>query len=191
MAISKLDIRILLQCIINSSNVIVATKYGQLMKPNDTKSLDEAETKSESESRNERELFKIASLSLAIGFGCGVGSLQSLHWGPSGLFFKVSFGTFVAFAIGAAVGMLYWRSATSSVASARKSSLWLLLGGVCLFFYPLRFVPADKLPDILIGLSLAVAALSTVAFMLWQVKRFLDSDTRDFEKSKAETKHPI
>jgi hypothetical protein len=135
----------------------------------------------EVETRNTREFFKIASVSTAIGFGCGVGSLQSLHWGPAGLMFQVSAGTFVAFAIGAAVGLLYWRAVTSGARSARNGSKWLLLGGVALFFYPLRFVPAEKLPDIAIGLALAVTALSTVACMLWQVKRFLDHDTQEFE----------
>jgi len=156
----------------------VDKKESQTMKTTNSERLVELAAQSEPDSRSTRFFFRIASFATALALGCAAASMQSLHWNASKLSFQISLGTFVAFAVGAGVALIFWKTATSSVSSARKGSLWLALIGVAVFLYPLRFVPPEKLPDIAIGLTLAVAALSTIAWMIWQVGRFLDRDAQ-------------
>jgi len=153
-------------------------KESQTMKPTNPERPANMVVQPDAESRSTRFFFRIASVATALALGCAAASMQSLHWNSSKLSFQISNGTFVAFAVGAGVALIFWKVVTGSASSARKGSMWLALVGVCVFLYPLRFVPAEKLPDIAIGLSLAVAALSTVACMIWQVKRFLDWDKK-------------
>jgi hypothetical protein len=135
-------------------------------------------TEPESDTGNTRVLLRIASLSTAFGLGCAVASLQALRWNASGLSFHFSSGTLAAFALGAAVALIYWRAAANSPLAARRGSVGLAIIGVGLFLYPLRFVSAGKLPEIMAGLGVAIVALSIVGFMLWRVGRFLESDAR-------------
>jgi len=133
-------------------------------------------------SRNERDLVRIASGSTALAFGVALGSLQSLRHDAAGFSFQLSFGTAVAFAIGAVIGLLYWKLVTRSATRGaspllRAASFLLLLGGVGAFLYPLRFLPAEKLPDVYKGLAIAAVALSLIGFILWRIKRFLDQDS--------------
>ena len=116
----------------------------------------------ESEPKSSRVFFKIASISTALGFGCAAASTASLRSSPVGFSFQISAATFVAFAVGAAVAMIYWKLVASNSKAARRASFLIALAGVGLFLYPLRFVPASNLRDLTIGLILATIALSTV-----------------------------
>jgi hypothetical protein len=142
------------------------------LKPNN------AAENSESESRSSRDFFKIASLGTALGFGAAAASAASLRSSPTGFSFQITAGTFVAFAIGAAIALIYWKLVASNSKAARRGSFFLALAGVGLFLYPLRFVPAGNLHDLAVGLILATCALSIVGFLLWRVKRFLDTDSQ-------------
>ena len=134
--------------------------------------------KSDSESRSLRVFFKIASLGTALGLGAAAASTASLRSSAVGFSFQLSAGTFVAFAIGAAIALIYWKLVASNSKAARRGSILLALAGVGLFLYPLRFVPAGNLHDLIIGLILATCALSIAGFLLWRVKRFLDMDSK-------------
>jgi hypothetical protein len=142
---------------------------------------------SDSESRSLRVFFKIASLGTALGLGAAAASTASLRSSPVGFSFQLSPATFIAFAVGAAVGLIYWRLVANNSKAARRASLLIALAGVGLFLYPLRFVPAGNLHDLIIGLILAACALSIVGFLLWRVKRFLDTDSKQTD---AETEQP-
>ena len=143
--------------------------------------------KSDSESRSSRDFFKIASVGTALGFGAAAASAASLRSSPTGFSFQVTAGTFVAFAIGGAVALIYWKLVASNSKAARRGSFLLALAGVGLFLYPLRFVPAGNLHDLIIGLILATGALSIAGFLLWRVKRFLDMDS---QQADAGTEQP-
>jgi peptidoglycan/LPS O-acetylase OafA/YrhL len=147
---------------------------------NQTEPLKAVTTDLESDagSDSSRTFFRIASLGTAIGFGCAAASTESLRSSPAGFSFQITAGTFVAFAIGAAIAIFYWRLVVHNSPAVRRSSVLLALGGVGLFLYPLRFMPSRNLPELAIGLVSATLALSLVAFLLWKVKRFLDSDER-------------
>ena len=97
--------------------------------------------KSDSESRSSRDFFKIASLGTALGFGAAAASTASLRSSPTGFSFQITAGTFVAFAIGAAIALIYWKLVASNSKAARRGSFLLALAGVGLFLYPLRLFP--------------------------------------------------
>jgi hypothetical protein len=140
--------------------------------------LTEEKQLAEGEAKTSRNFFRIASGSAALGLGCAFGSLEALRRNPNGFSFEFSCKTLLAFAIGAAVAFLYWWFAAKNLTSARRGAWWLFIGGVAMFLYPLRFVPPDKSREMVQGLMVAVCALSGAAFLFWQIKRFLDLDTK-------------
>jgi protein-S-isoprenylcysteine O-methyltransferase Ste14 len=132
--------------------------------------------------KNEQDLFKVMVFSTALAFGALLASLESLRSNATGFSFQVSFRTLGAFLVGAGVALAYWRLLFNSSSAARRTGMvigtvLLALMGVGAFLYPLRFVSREKLPDILIGLGIAVCALSLVAGLLWSVHRYLDADS--------------
>jgi hypothetical protein len=145
---------------------------------------------SDSQSKSSRVFFKIASLSTALGFGAAAASTASLRSSPVGFSFQITIGTFIAFAVGAAIALVYWKLVASNSKAARRASLLLALAGVGLFLYPLRFVPKGNLHDLAVGLILATGALSIVGLLLWQVKRFLDSDSRQADAAAEQSSSP-
>jgi len=133
----------------------------------------------------DRGLFGIVLGSTALGLGCMAAAIQAVRRDAAGFRFQVSWGTLVAFAVGVAAGFLYWKLAAKSLLAARLGTAFLLLSGVGGFLYPLRFVPADKLADTAIGLGAATCAISTVAFLLWKLKRFFEADAAAAETKKV------
>jgi hypothetical protein len=123
-----------------------------------------------------KTFFRFASISTAIGFGCAAASTESLRSNPAGFSFQITVGSFVAFAIGAAIAIFYWRLVAHNSPAVRRFSFLVALCGVGLFLYPLRFMPSRNLPELAIGLVSATLALSLVAFLLWKVKCYLDRD---------------
>ena len=130
---------------------------------------------------SQRDFLRIASLSTALAFGVVLGSVEALRRDPSGFAFKISVGTFVAFAIGLAIGVVYWKIVTLNATGnpsllRRVASFFLLLGGSVAFLYPLRFLPGEKLPEVFEGLATAAVALSLIGFMLRTLQQFFDQD---------------
>jgi uncharacterized membrane protein YeiB len=126
----------------------------------------------------------------ALAFGALVASLEALRGSPAGLSFHVSIRTLVAFLIGAGVAVACWKLMDSGNSSTQRAGriigvAVLVATGLAGLLYPLQFVARDKLPDILIGLAIAVFALSLVGALLWLVHRFLDADTsREEQKAR-------
>jgi hypothetical protein len=130
---------------------------------------------------NDQRFFKIASYSTALAFGAALASDQALIKDASGFSFNLTMGTPAAFVVGFAVGLIYWRIVLAGSTGGRTvllriSSFLLLLGGVAAFLYPLRFLPAEKLPEVFVGLFTAAVALSLVAFVLWRFKKFFEQE---------------
>lgn len=139
----------------------------------------------QTETKNERDVLRIIIWGTAVAFGFLAASLQALRSNPAGFTFQVSVLTFFAFAVGVGIVLGFWKIILNRSGGARQKSrrfwaeLLLLLFGMAAFLYPLRFVPADKLPEMITGLIIAVFALSLVGCLLVMVGRFLESDDRE------------
>jgi hypothetical protein len=131
-----------------------------------------------------RAFFKIVVGSTALGLGFLAAAIEAVGRDVGGFTFQASAGTFVAFALGMAAGLYFWKVAVRSLWAVRAGSALLVLAGFGGFLYPLRFVPNDKMAEIGIGLGFAVCALSCGAFMLWRMKRFFDEDDAAEESNK-------
>src|SRR5580658_6805204 len=131
----------------------------EIMKPNET--LKPAKTKMmpQLEATLGRGLFRIVLGTTVLGLGCMAAALQALQRGSTGFTFRISAGTFVAFAVGSAAGFLYWKLTASTLLAARLGAAMLLVAGVGAFLYPLRFVRSDKMVEIAIGLGFATCAI--------------------------------
>lgn len=140
--------------------------------------------------KNERDIQRIIKVGTAIGFGCMVASLESLRSDSTGFSFQITARTFLAFILGFAVMFPFWKIVFNLVSGNRQRSrhvwgaLLLLLIGAAAFLYPSRFVPAEKLHDMYIGLALAVCAISLVAWLIFTTGRFLEHSGEDADKKK-------
>ena len=120
-----------------------------------------------------------------------VASLFAVKPVRNGLSFEVTVGAVVAFVLAGAVAWFYWRMverlASGNAPEQRRKrfklfSFGLAVVGVVSFLYPLKFVPAEKRVDVFIGLSLAIACIAGVGFVMWHVKKFLEADQRQAEE---------
>lgn len=136
------------------------------------------------EAKNERDVLRIMIWGSAVAFGFLAAALQALRPRPAGFTFELSALTCLAFILGTAVGVVFWKIILSRAGGARQRQvrfvieLVLLLLGAAAFLYPLRFVPTEKLPEMFIGLVTAAVALSILAGLLIMMGRFLESDDK-------------
>lgn len=123
--------------------------------------------------------------SSALGLGCLLASLTVLDLGKGGIEFHWSNLALLAFPAGALLAGGYWLlvfrlgEADPTRAGRRMifgASLFMLLLAVAVFMYPLRFITPEKRTDVLIGLGVAVGALSCVGFMIRTVVRMLEEE---------------
>lgn len=130
-------------------------------------------------------LRRVVIASSALGMGMLLASLTVLSRGESGIQWHWSNLAFPAFALGATVAALYWRlvfrlGAGNDGRASRlllySTSVVLLLLGVAILLYPLRYVTPERRRDVLIGLAVAIAALSVVGFMMRTVVKMLEDE---------------
>lgn len=126
-------------------------------------------------------------LGTALACGAMGGSLEALRARPAGFYFQISWRTAVVFIIGTVLILWIWRIMLDETDSPRQrrarllAKTFLFASAAAAFLYPLRFVPKSKLPDILIGLSLAIFVLSIVGVLVWKSRQFLEADEREHE----------
>ena len=123
--------------------------------------------------------------SSALGLGCLLASLTVLDLGKGGIEFHWSNYALIAFPAGAGLAAGYWLlvfrlGEKDEVESGRRTvygaSIFMLLLAVAVFMYPLRFITPEKRSDVLIGLGIAVCALSCVGFMIRTVVKMLEEE---------------
>jgi membrane protein implicated in regulation of membrane protease activity len=140
-----------------------------------------------SESGADSGLLRIMVLGTALACGAMAGSLQALRARAAGFYFEISWRTAVVFVIGTVLILWIWRIMLDESDSPRQrlarrvAKSFLFASAAAAFLYPLRFVPRSKLPDIAIGLSLAIFVLSIVGILVWKTRRFLEEDEREHE----------
>ena len=140
-----------------------------------------------SEQDTDRLMGRIMVYGLSLGFSAVVATLETLRVQPSGFAFEVTWRTFVALLVAGLVLVPCFRVIVHSPRKVprRFAMVTVSIIGVGAFFYPLRFVPHEKMGDIFTGLGLAALALAAVGGCLLWVRRFFERD----EKTK-ETQHP-
>jgi hypothetical protein len=127
----------------------------------------------------DQDLKRVIVVATAISFGCMFAALQTLgpNVNPTSFSFKVTGNTGVAFLVGAASVLPFWKIIFDSRQSFSRISMILLcsLVGAGAFLYPLRFIPKEKMPEIFTGLGLAVFALSTIGAFLVKIGQALQN----------------
>ncbi|HEX4120485.1 MAG TPA: hypothetical protein VH619_07710 [Verrucomicrobiae bacterium] len=140
-----------------------------------------------SESGADRGLLRVMILGTASACGAMAASLEALRARAAGFYFQITWRTGVAFVIGTALILWIWRimldeSDTPRQRFARQlAKTFLFASAAAAFLYPLRFVPKSQMPDIAIGLGLAIFVLSIIGFLVWKTRRFLETDEQENE----------
>jgi hypothetical protein len=141
-----------------------------------------------SESDWDRGLLRIMVFGTTLGCAAVAASLEALHAGTAGFYFVLSWRTGIVFVCAAALAFWGWKimldeSDTPRQRLARRVAKGVLFASAAAaFLYPLRFVPKSKLPEIAIGLGMAVCALGIVGYLLLRARRFLESDDSETPK---------
>ncbi len=133
--------------------------------------------------KNSRDFGRIVAVSVALGMGAAAASSQALRLGSGGFHFHVSAWTWLAFVASSLATFLYWNLVVAADLQSPRGGaslplrlLPLILAGLGMFLYPLRFVPRERLPEIAEALAMVVLALSAGGYGLWQLNRFFESD---------------
>lgn len=126
-------------------------------------------------------LSRIMVICLTLGFTVLIASMEALRVTQSGFAFSVTWRTALALGLGAMIiGPCFYILVYSKPNIARKVATFIIVAiGVTGFFYPLRFVPREKMGSIFGGLALAICALSMVAAFVYFLHRFLSTKEND------------
>jgi hypothetical protein len=131
------------------------------------------------EKDTDRLLDRIIVYGLSLSFSVVVATLETLRVEHSGFAFEVTWRTFAVLLV---AGLVLVPCFQVIIHSERKGLRRATLAtvsviGVGSFFYPLRFVPREKMGDIFTGLGLAVIALAAAGGCLLWVRRLFEKDT--------------
>lgn len=136
---------------------------------------------------NDRQVFAIIVYCLSLAFAVLVASLETVRSTQTGFFFEVSWRTVLIFVLAGVILVPCFKTIFQSRQKHRRSALLIFVCAIGLgaFAYPLRFVPAEKYGDILLGLTVAACALSIIGTILFLINRFLNADARSVEVGTA------
>ncbi len=129
---------------------------------------------------------RLISLATAAGFAGMLGSLACLARGPHGRFIVTwSPWSLALGALGFGAGVFFWRllwqaeAEKGATRSARQKlerySIFLGLVAFGCFVYPIRFVDPTRRQEVLVGLAMAIGALSFMGWLIFQVIRWVNS----------------
>lgn len=133
---------------------------------------------------NSRRLNQIIVFGFSWAFGILFASLEALR--PSSVGFALQFSWWTLFTLLAGTAVMlpcFQIIAFSTHTRHRRAVLgFVALLGIAAFFYPLRFVPREKMGAVLTGLAAALVALSCVAGALVMLRRFFERDDKQSEQ---------
>ena len=123
----------------------------------------------------------------ALGLGGMLASLTFLDKGPHGFEFHWSPLALPAFALGIVLSSAYWwivfrmtnRPGHLGAGFLTAASGAVMLLAILAFLSPIRFIPAARRTDVLIGLALAVFVLGTIGYIIHTMVRWLEQDSAD------------
>src|SRR5436309_1737763 len=116
----------------------------------------------------DRLLNGIIVYGLTISFVALVASSETLRFRHNGFGFEITWRTAVACLVAATIFVPCFHALVHSRDKLRRRLAYLLVIGAGLgsFFYPMRFVPHEKMRDVFTGLAVAAIALGMVAAFL-------------------------
>jgi hypothetical protein len=123
----------------------------------------------------------------ALGFGGMLASLTFLDKGPHGFQFHWSPLALPAFALGIVLSSAYWRIVFRMTARSGRlgpgflttASAAVMVLAILAFLYPIRFIPAAKRTDVVIGLSFAILVLGTIGYIIHTMVRWLEQESAE------------
>ncbi len=117
---------------------------------------------------------------LTLSFVALVASSETLRFRQGGFGFEISWRTALACIVAAIIFVPCFHTLIHSRDKVRRRLAYVVViaAGVGSFFYPMRFVPHEKMSDVLTGLGFAVVALGMVAALLLLVRKFIEGDSR-------------
>jgi len=138
--------------------------------------------------KNERDFSITLALSIGLNFGGLLAIAQALHIGNSGMSFKVSVWTAIAFLAGFSSAYAYLRHVLvcgdkASRAFRHGGLVVLVLMVVGAFLYPLRSLAIERLADRFGG---TLAALCFIATGLTMIRTAVHAAEREEEEEEAE-----
>jgi hypothetical protein len=131
-------------------------------------------------------LMRIISGSTALAFAAILGSVSCVERNPvQGLVFHWRWAALFWMAGGAAAGWYLWQAVwavdTDETPRARRRLLLslalLAAGGIAVFVFPIVFVPAGQVGEVLTGLIAAVLVLSFVGWMIFRLGKVLSDES--------------
>ncbi len=152
---------------------------------------------------NDRGLTRIIQFSSGLSLGLMAAFLFSLKQVTPELRCELSFGTWIAFAVGAVLSWALWRLAFNrggaDAASgaipllSKRGRRWVVvLGGVLIlgtalpFAFALKDLAHSETVEVVQGLSVAVVTLVVVGLAFWRLTRFLEADSRKTTDAKPD-----
>jgi hypothetical protein len=127
----------------------------------------------------------VLMIGTALGFGAIIGTLPLVERGAAGIHWRFHWAAIPLFAIGFAAGIWFWRlvyrlgiSEDDNIAKSRlkRGAFAVLPLGIAGFFYPLRFIDPSRRTEVLIGLTIAIAVLSLVGFVMVNLIKWLNEN---------------
>ena len=129
--------------------------------------------------------FRITQISCAIGFGIYTGFVWSIQEITPAFRLAATFGSFIAFVIGAIAGAQFWKMAWTARSGKANSSLkWkFAVWGIAFalftagsFAYGLRGYSHEKLVDYAVGTITAIIFLTIAGSLLFFTARHFNND---------------
>jgi hypothetical protein len=132
------------------------------------------------ESKNSLRLSRIIVYGFSFSFGAVFASLQALRPSSGGFSLVMSWWTVLTLLSGAAIMVPCFQIIVCSQQRRRRRAALALvtLLGVAAFFYPLRFVPHERMAAVFTGLVAAVIVLSGIAGLLLLLRRFFEREEK-------------
>ena len=81
--------------------------------------------------------------------------------------------------MGAVLGFACWKLADKGRTGAAIAFSLLAIAGLGAFFYPLRFIPRDRLAEIAAGLAVAACTVSAGGLAIWRIARYFDRESAE------------
>jgi len=138
------------------------------------------------ESRDERAFEKLVMWTSSFSIGVLAAFLASLKQVNPTIVFKFTFGTVAAFVIGAALTGLFLRVVLHGSKKRRAVMVFAAaIASVVLYFaFGIENTTRANRSDVLVGTVIAVTVLSFLAWVIWRLGRYLESDEQRNENLK-------